>query len=93
VKNKFFAVLLGGLLLLAGGGLIAQPPARDISKHRHPNLHAAQDLAHRAWERIVQAQKANEWDMEGHAQKAKELLDQVSNELKMAAGAANENAH
>jgi hypothetical protein len=36
------------------------------------------------------AQRANEWDMQGHAQKAKELLDQVNAELKEAAGAANE---
>ena len=32
-------------------------------------------------------QKINEWDMEGHAQKAKELLDQVNNELKLVAEA------
>jgi len=29
--------------------------------------------------------------MEGHAQKAKELLDQVNEELKLAAQAANKN--
>jgi hypothetical protein len=29
--------------------------------------------------------------MEGHAQKAKELLDQVNQELKLAAEAANKN--
>ena len=38
------------------------------------------------------AQQANEWDMQGHAQKAKDLLDQVNNELKAAAQAANKNA-
>ena len=31
--------------------------------------------------------------MNGHAQKAKELLDQVNRELKEAAEAANANAH
>jgi hypothetical protein len=41
---------------------------------------------------VVDAQQANEWDMQGHAQKAKELLDQANNELKMAAQAANRNA-
>jgi hypothetical protein len=45
----------------------------------------------RAFERIVQAQQANEWDMNGHAQKAKELLDEASKELAKAAGAANRN--
>lgn len=37
------------------------------------------------------AQKANECDMKGHAEKAKQLLEQVNNELKAAAEAANEN--
>ncbi|MDE2136449.1 MAG: hypothetical protein KGJ68_03365 [Gammaproteobacteria bacterium] len=76
-------------LLLVTTAAFAAPPVEDISGRRHPNLAAAQDLAHRAWERITAAQKANEWDMDGHAAKAKELLDQVNNELKMAAEAAN----
>lgn len=40
----------------------------------------------------MDAQKANEWDMQGHAQKAKDLLDQANSELKLAAQAANRNA-
>jgi len=76
-------------LLLVTTAAFAAPPVEDISGRRHPNLAAAQDLSHRAWERITAAQKANEWDMDGHAAKAKELLDQVNNELKMAAEAAN----
>jgi hypothetical protein len=71
----------------------AQPPARNVNPHHHPHIAAAQRLAHQAWEKIVEAQKANEWDMNGHAQHAKELLDQVNNELKQAAEAANANAH
>jgi hypothetical protein len=49
-------------------------------------------MAQNAYEKIIAAQHANEWDMKGHAQKAKELLEQVNNELKAAAEAANENA-
>ena len=41
---------------------------------------------------VTAAQQANEWDMAGHAQKAKDLLDQVNSELKLAAQAANKNA-
>jgi len=37
------------------------------------------------------AQQTNEWDINGHAQKAKNLLDQVNNQLKLAAEAANAN--
>src|SRR6185437_1367804 len=50
---------------------------------------AAQRLTTQAWEKISAAQAANEWDMGGHAQKAKELLDQANRELKEAAEAAN----
>lgn len=81
--------LSSAALLLIASAAFAAPPAEDISGRKHPNLAAAQDLSHRAWERITAAQKANEWDMDGHAAKAKELLDQVNNELKMAAEAAN----
>jgi hypothetical protein len=78
-------------LLLIGGIAIAQPPAQNISKGKHPNLAAAQRLSAQAFEKIKAAQEANEWDMQGHAQKAKELLDQVNKELKQAAQAANKN--
>jgi hypothetical protein len=90
VKTRIFALLLGSLLLI-GEVAIAQRPARNVSGARHPNLAAAQRLSRQAWQRIVDAQKANEWDMEGHAQKAKDLLDQANNELKIAARAANRN--
>ena len=80
-----------GLALLIGGVAIAQRPKDNVSGARHPNLAAAQRLSRQAWERIVAAQEANEWDMQGHAQKAKNLLDEVNNELKMAAEAANRN--
>ena len=78
-------------MLLTASLNAADPPKKDVSPERHPNLAAAQRLSRRAWERIVDAQKANEWDLNGHAQKAKELLDQVNNELKLAAEAANAN--
>jgi hypothetical protein len=78
-------------LLLIGGIAIAQPPAQNVSKGKHPNLAAAQRLSAQAFEKIKAAQEANEWDMQGHAQKAKELLDQVNKELKQAAQAANKN--
>jgi len=76
-------------LLLGGGALLAQKPKDNVSGQRHPNLAAAQRLSTQAYEKIIEAQKANEWDMQCHAQKAKELLDQVNHELKEAAEAAN----
>lgn len=78
------------LAALAAGAAFAQKPAQDISHKKHPNLAAAQRLTDQAWQKIVAAQQANEFDMQGHAQKAKELLDQANNELKQAALAANQ---
>jgi len=89
-KTRAVASVLG-TLLIAGGLAIAQRPAENVSGARHPNLAAAQRLSQQAWEKIVEAQRANEWDMQGHAQRAKNLLDQVNNELKLAAEAANRN--
>jgi hypothetical protein len=90
-KTGVFATVFGTALLI-GGLAIAQPPKKNISAARHPNLAAAQRLSQQAWDKIVAAQQANEWDMAGHAQKAKELLDQVNNELRQAATMANKNA-
>jgi hypothetical protein len=87
MKKMLLGGFLGALLML-GGVSLAQKPEMDIGRH-HPNLAAAQSLARQAWDKIVEAQKANEWDMNGHAQKAKELLVQVNEELKLAAETAN----
>jgi hypothetical protein len=70
--------------------LVAERPERNISPRRHPNLAAAQRLSEQAYQRILDAQRANEWDLNGHAQRAKELLEQVNHELKEAAEASNE---
>jgi len=88
--KKRIAVSISALLLLLSMTATAQRPERNVSGRRHPNLAAAQRLSRQAWEKIMAAQRANEWDMQGHAQKAKELLDQVNAELREAAGAANE---
>ena len=78
--------------ILATSLTIAQgPPARNVNPGRHPNLAAAQRLTDQAFNKITAAQEANEWDMAGHAAKAKELLDQANRELKLAAEAANRN--
>ena len=88
--NRLLTAVFGSLLLV-GGVALADKPVRNVSGARHPNIAAAQQLSRQAFEKIVAAQRANEWDMQGHAQKAKELLEQVNNELKEAAGAANRN--
>ena len=80
-----------GLMLFLAGVVTGQRPKQNVSPARHPNLAAAQQLSRQAWEKILAAQRANEWDLDGHAQRAKNLLDEVNNEIKQAAGAANRN--
>ena len=77
--------------LIGSGVALAQKPVDNVSAQKHPNLAAAQRLSQQAWEKVSSAQQANEWDMQGHAAKAKDLLDQVNKELKLSAEAANKN--
>lgn len=69
--------------------LSAQEPVVDIDKRIHPNLAEAQRLVIQANHYVELAQKDNRYDMRGHAEKARDLLVQVNNELKAAAEAAN----
>jgi hypothetical protein len=65
-------------------------PAQNIDPGRHPNLAAAQSLSAEAFDRLVAAQQANDWDLGGHAQAAKSLLVEANQEMKAAALAANQ---
>lgn len=88
MKTRICTTVLGLALFLTGVA-VAQRPKGNVSPGRHPNIAAAQRLSQQAWQRIMDAQRANEWDLAGHAQKAKELLDQANNELKLAAETSN----
>lgn len=89
-KNIALSSLFGAALLCSSLSF-AQKPVQNVSSKKHPNLAAAQRLTEQAYQKIVAAQQANEYDLGGHAQKAKELLDQANQELKQAATAANQN--
>lgn len=90
-RNFVTGSVLAAALMFSGAAMAQKKPAQNVSPRRHPNLAAAQRLTAQAFQKITAAQQANEWDMEGHAAKAKDLLDQANNELKQAAQAANKN--
>src|ERR1035437_8057082 len=90
MRNKII-LIAASALMLSGVAAYAEEPVLNVSQKLHPNIAAAQRLSRQAYNKIIAAQKANEYDMGGHAQKAKELLDQVNEELRLAAGAANKN--
>ena len=89
-RKSVLGAMLAFALLCIGVLFAQQPPGRNVSGRLHPNLAAAQRLSQQAYEKVVAAQQANEFDLGGHAQKAKELLEQANRELKGAAEASNE---
>lgn len=56
----------------------------------HPNLTAADRAINGAYEKIIAAQKANEFDMDGHAERAKDALETAVKEIKLAGEVATD---
>ena len=75
---------------LAAGVAWAQEPEQNIDPDRHGNLAAAQNLVVEAFDRITEAQQDNRYNLGGHAARAKDLLRQANDELRLAADAAND---
>src|SRR5262249_41568868 len=82
-------------MAVAGGVALGQSKKDKTvvnqSAKKHPKLHAAQKHVEKAVEKIGAAQTANEFDLGGHAEKAKKLLSDANDELKKAALESNEN--
>ena len=85
-KIQVFAAICGAVLFCSL--VLAQGPVVNVDPKLHPDLYNAQRLVVQADQHIAAAQQANERDMQGHAQKARDLLVQVNQELKAAAEAA-----
>jgi hypothetical protein len=88
-----FGKILGGIGFALATATVFAAPVENVSGKKHPNLAAAQHLATQAYDKVVAAQKANEFDLGGHAAKAKDLLEQATRELKAAAETANAKGH
>jgi len=91
MRTLIKAVSLSLALAAPLGLALAKEPVKNVSPAKHPNLAAAQKLCAQAFDKLEAAQKANEYDMDGHAQKAKDMLKTVNDEIKLAAEAANKN--
>lgn len=69
---------------IAGGFAIAQDHDRDRDRglwRRHPNLAQAERLTHQADGYLQAAQRANHWDLGGHAQHAEQLIQEADREI------------
>ena len=82
-------MLLAAVAALAACAASAQMPVQNIDPERHGNLAAAQRLVVQAFERLSDAQVANNYQLGGHVERAKDLLRQANDEIKMAAETAN----
>ncbi|GLQ93104.1 hypothetical protein [Dyella acidisoli] len=89
MKRIAFAAVLVGLTLVGSVALAQYQPGRDIWYSRHPNLARAQDLISQAYGSIQAARQANEYQLNGHAARAEQLLDAANRELKLAAETSN----
>jgi hypothetical protein len=90
-RNVILATFASTSVLCAVALAQAVPmPYVNIDRDRHGNLAAAQDNIVRAFNRISDAQRANDGQLGGHAQRAKELLSEANDELRLAADVANE---
>jgi hypothetical protein len=87
-KTTVFAAVIGTTVACVGV-MFAQGPVVNIDRYRHGNLAAAQSSIVQAYQSINQAQQANNDQLGGHAQRAKDLLVQADQELRLAANVAN----
>ncbi len=76
---------------LAVGVLFAAGPALAGPNAGHPNLQAAAKHLNMASDKLWAAKNANEFDMDGHAAKANDLIAQAAAEIQEAINAANAN--
>ncbi len=81
--KQTIAILVAALLVGVATGTVTRP-ARSSANAGHKNLTAAQQLTKQAFDKVTAAQKANEFDLGGHAAMAKSLLEQAAAELKLA---------
>jgi hypothetical protein len=90
-RNIIFTILASTPVLCAMAIAQGVPmPFVNIDRYRHGNLAAAQDNIVQAFTHISDAQQANDNQLGGHAQKAKGLLSEANQELRLAADVANE---
>jgi hypothetical protein len=80
---NFKSIIITAAICLPLGFAVAGP------LKGHPNMVAAAKALDTASDKITAAQKANEWDMDGHAEKAKAAIATAVDELKKAGEVAN----
>jgi hypothetical protein len=90
-RNVVFSAIAGSsLVCVMAIAQAVQAPYVNIDRYRHGNMAAAQQSIVEAFGHINDAQHANEDQLGGHAQRAKDLLSQANEEIRLAADVANQ---
>jgi hypothetical protein len=89
ISGLILSTVIGGRILSAQDAQAPSGPVVNIDPNRHGNLASAQGEIVDAYQRIDMAQSANNDQLGGHAQKAKDFLVQADVELRLAADFAN----
>jgi len=93
MQTRFFRPLLIALAIAAPLSIAVAQKKTDVKDgkggYSHPNLMAADKLCAQAFAKLEAAQVANEYDLGGHAKKAKDLIKQAQDEIKLATTAAD----
>lgn len=91
MQSRLGTFLLGLAVAAPLSIALAQEPTKDkkTGKYSHPNLMAADKLCAQAFAKLEAAQVANEYDLGGHAKKAKDLIKQAQDEIKLATATAD----
>jgi len=79
-RSRIALALVGALAALVVG----------CASVAHPNLASARQFVHNAIGKVTDAQKANNYDMQGHAARARKLMEQALQEIDLAEQAANQ---
>lgn len=74
---------------LATATMAMSQTIQNVDPSRHGNLAAAQSLIAQAFERMTEAQRSNNYELGGHAGRAKQLLSEAATEIGLAAATAD----
>jgi uncharacterized protein YceK len=91
MNSSLLRYLIIGCVVIGLLSGCASDESRKVSPERHPNLAAAQTFIEKAIDKLSAAERVHDFDLNGHAAKAKELLDEAYTEIKLAAEAADAN--
>ncbi len=86
--NKVIRLLFVLALVCTGVAYAAQAPTNTVNGKLHPNLYNANVAITNAFNLLTVAQQQNDFDMQGHAVNAKNLLLQANKEVNAAGIAA-----